>query len=374
MIRVLQFADIVNRYDFIDTIIRRADPARFQVGVCVRDSQTNIAVPDWGRQISQWKLNGAIRSRVPADVWHLVRILREWKPDILHAHHYDQAIIGWLATRLHPQTRLIIGRHYSNAIYRLGSEIKKQSLLLLERAVNTAATRLIVPSTMIQEILVTWQNVHPDKVDCIPYGFEPDKYAPPDPDAVAAIRQQFASQGQFLIGTFCRLHEEKGHRYLIEAAHHLKSKGLNFQILFVGEGPERKAIESQISAMQLNDRIILTGWRRDAMAIMAAVDAVVQPTLQEAFSQVMAEALWMEKPLVITEVSGATDIIQDGINGLLVPCENAEALSHAVERLMNDALLRRRLAAEGHRYVEHNLTADRIICRYEAAYLKAVEC
>jgi glycosyltransferase involved in cell wall biosynthesis len=108
------------------------------------------------------------------------------------------------------------------------------------------------------------------------------------------------------------------------------------------------------------------------MALMAAMDAVVQPTLQEAFSQVMAEALWMGKPLVITDVSGATDVIRDGENGLLVPKADPNALAGAVARLVADAPLRARLGAAGRAYVEGHLTIEKIIPMYEQVYLRAM--
>jgi len=103
------------------------------------------------------------------------------------------------------------------------------------------------------------------------------------------------------------------------------------------------------------------------------VDAVVQPTLQEAFSQVMAEALWMGKPLVITCVSGATDVIQHSHNGLLVPKGDPRALKVAIERLICDAGLREKLATKGKHYVTQNLRLEVIIRQYEKSYERCYE-
>ncbi len=109
------------------------------------------------------------------------------------------------------------------------------------------------------------------------------------------------------------------------------------------------------------------------MTIMAASDVIVQPTLQEAFSQVMAEALWMGKPLVISDVSGAPDIISDGENGLLVPKGDAVALARAIQRVAGDVELRARLGTAGGRFVREHLAIERIIPQYEQAYLQALE-
>jgi glycosyltransferase involved in cell wall biosynthesis len=103
------------------------------------------------------------------------------------------------------------------------------------------------------------------------------------------------------------------------------------------------------------------------------VDGVVQPTLQEAFSQVMAESLWMSKPLVITDVSGAPDIIQEGETGLLVPKADVAALVQAIQRLAGDPGFGRRLGESGRAYVEEHLTIEKIIHRYEQTYCRAME-
>ena len=375
-VRILQFADYVNRYDFVDTIIRRADPNRFSVGLCVRTLKTTIATPVYSEETPHWVIAGPKRTSLPRSVWQLAGILRKWRADILHTHHFDQAAIGWLATRIYPATRLVIGRHYSDALYRLPqqgiSKRKKWALLRLEQLTNRAASRIIVPSSYIRDILSVWQHIPLEKIDLIPYGFEPEKYEVVKEEDVRQMRKEFALDGRFVIATFARLNEEKGHRFLIEALRKVREEVPNILWLIVGEGIERAAIERAIADAGLGSNITLTGWRRDAMKIMAAVDAIVQPTLQEAFSQAMVEALWMQKPLVITEVSGAPDLIRNGENGMLVPVADSGALANAIIRLAQDAPLRSGLGKAGRADVEEHLRIDRIIGRYEAAYLRAM--
>ncbi|HXG68172.1 MAG TPA: glycosyltransferase [Blastocatellia bacterium] len=373
MIRVLHFADIVNRHDPIDTVVQHADPQRFQVGLCVRSERHNIAAPVYQERTPRWVLNGTSRRAIPQAARQLARILRDWKADILHTHHYDQMFIGWLATRLYPRTRLIIGRHYSDAIYRLRQRLKVAIFLGVEQTINRAAQRIIVPSTEVFEILTRRQGISKEKVDLIPHGFEPEKYVAPSPSEIYRIRNELGLHGRFVLGNFGRLHEEKGHRYLLEAAATLKQQIPNLLILLAGEGPERGAIERQIQELDLRGVVRLLGWRRDAITLMASVDIVVQPSLGESFGQVMVEALWMRKPLITTNVGGALDIIKDGENGLLVPKEDAAALATAIERLAGDAALRSRLAEAGRTYVAEHLVISKIIKRYEQSYLRAME-
>lgn len=371
MIRVLQFADVINRHDFIDVIVQNLDRTRFEVGVCVRSEACNIARPEFPADAPRWVVPWRSRRTLLAAAWRLANVLRRWRVDVLHTHHYDEALIGWMATRLHRRTRLVVGRHYSDAIYRSARGWKRRTLLALERVVNRSATRIVVPSRYIAEILVEWQHVPSDKIDLVPYAFCPEKYVVPTALDVGQIKHELGLNGQLVLGNFSRLHEEKGHRFLIEAMQKLHSR-LDVTLLIVGEGPERAALQRQIATAGLERGVRLLGWRRDAMRLMAAVDAVVQPTLQEAFSQVMAEALWMGKPLVISDVSGAPDVVRDGETGLLVPKEDPAALARAIERLASDAILRTRLGEAGRAYVRKHLVVEKIIPQYERAYLKAM--
>jgi glycosyltransferase involved in cell wall biosynthesis len=372
MIRVLQFADVVNRYDFIDNIVQRADRTRFDVGVCVRTGVCNIEAPAYVPEIPRWTLKGTARREIPRAAGQLASLLRRWKADILHTHHFDQAVIGWLATRIYRRSRLVIGRHYSDSIYRSTTGLKRRTLLTVEHLVNRAASRIIVPSTFIREILTCWQGVDPAKVDLVRYGFVPEKYAPPHADEVQRVRGELGLEGRFVLGNFARLHEEKGQRFLIRAMDDLHAHFPRIVLLIVGEGPERKALEKQIRDANLGDAVRILGWRRDAIKVMAAVDAVVQPTLQEAFSQVMSEALWMGKPLIITDVSGATDIIKDSHNGLLVPKGDSHALTEAIERLVRDDGLRKKLVANGNDYVNQDMKLENTIRQYENAYERSL--
>jgi glycosyltransferase involved in cell wall biosynthesis len=371
MIRVLQFADVINRFDFIETLVNYADPAEFEMSVCVRTEDHNISRPEFGDGVKYKLLPGNSRKDALSTAWKLSQLLKEWQIDVLHAHHFEQIVVGWLATKINPATKLIVGRHYSDSIYRNPNASKRKLLLAFEQKINRDAARIIVPSKMIAEILTDRQGVDEEKVDIVHYGFVPEKYAAVTDAEVETKRSELAMEGRFVVGNFSRLHEEKGHRYLLEAAAIAKEQVPNLLVLIVGEGSERQDLERRISELGLNETVRLLGWRTDAMAIMSAVDAVAQSTLQEAFSQVMCEAMWLARPLVMTDVSGVRDIIADGENGLIVPKADPEGLAAAIVRVAGDAELRSRLGANGRRFVGEKLTIDKMIGYYEDSFRKA---
>jgi glycosyltransferase involved in cell wall biosynthesis len=372
MIRVLQFAGCINRHDFIDTIIQHADPRRFAMGVAVGTLDCNFAEPRFGAAIPRWLVPWKPLRGIVGAAYRLAGIMRDWKADILHTHHYDEALIGWLATRLNRRTKLVVGRHYSTEILLSTTGLKRSTLVRAEQIANRGATRIIAPSSFIVDQLTRDQGVCSAKVDHVPYAFVAEKYAAHTPTARPDMRRELEIEGRFAIGSFARMFDVKGHRFLLEAMAQLRARVPEASLLLVGDGPARGDLERLVRDRGLGNVVRMLGWRRDTMAVMSAVDAVVQPTLSEAFSQAMVEALWMAKPLVMTDVSGARDVIRHGENGLLVPPGDPRALAHAIERLAGDPPLRASLARYGRAYVENNLSIEAVIPRYERAYSRAM--
>ena len=365
-IRVLQFADLVNRHDFIDVIVRHADGSRFDVAVATLGIPSNIADPEYRAYgVQCWSLDAPKRADYPRAVISLASLIHRERFDIVHSHHYEPTLIAAAAVTLNPGARLVLGRHYSDAIYRNTVGAKRKAMLVAEAACNRRAARLVVPSTMIERLLRA-QGVRSDKITVIPYGFEEEKFRVDHRD-VETVRRELGLPGRFSIGTFARLYHDKGHRYLLKAMPSIVRAHPEVLLLLAGEGAERSALESQVDNLRLRDHVRFLGWRKDRLALMAAVDLVVQPTLQEAFSQAMIEPLWLGRPLVMTDVSGARDVLEDGVNAVVLPPADTAALRDALLRLAADADLRIRL---GHaaKNVRKRLSVTSIVPFYEAVY------
>jgi len=369
VIRVLHFADLVNHGDFIDTVVRYADPARFAMSLCVRTPRSNIQAPEWLLQGKAIVLGGTSRARVPQATLQLAGLLRKHRIDLLHTHHFDQALIGAMAVRLAGRTRLVIGRHYSDSLYRIPPGPKRNALLRLEHWANAGARAIVAPSLMIEELLLR-QGVPGSRIFRVPYPVTPDRYCLPDDDELGRLRTAEGIEG-FAIGTFARLHEEKGHRHLLEAAAALMDGLPKLHFYLVGDGPERVGLADQINRLGLTHRVRALGWRQDGLSLMAAMDAVVQPTLQEAFSSAMVEAMWLGKPLVMSDVSGARDLIEHRRTGWIVPPGDPVALAAAIRELAHDPDAARAVGRLASRHVRDHLRLERIIPMYERVYESA---
>ncbi|GEJ56261.1 glycosyltransferase [Anaeromyxobacter diazotrophicus] len=161
--------------------------------------------------------------------------------------------------------------------------------------------------------------------------------------------------GLFRVACVAGLRDYKGHRWLVEACALLRDRGVPIRCVLVGDGPERAAVERQVAALGLGDRVALVGNQpQDRIrALLEGSDAMALPSvvtpagMMDGIPVALMEAMAMGLPVVSTRVSGIPELVEDGRTGLLAPPQDAPALAAALERLHRDPPLARRLAEAG---------------------------
>ncbi len=156
---------------------------------------------------------------------------------------------------------------------------------------------------------------------------------------------KFCENG-FTIGTIGRFSPEKGYRYLIEAFGILCKKDHRVRLVIIGEGPERRIIETRVREMRLEDRVILPGYQPNAAQYIPLFKIFALSSLTEGLPLTILEAMQANVPIVSTRVGGLEEVLTNGETALLVGKENAFKLSAAIWNLLKDEELRSKLAAE----------------------------
>jgi glycosyltransferase involved in cell wall biosynthesis len=110
------------------------------------------------------------------------------------------------------------------------------------------------------------------------------------------------------------------------------------------------------------------GFRTDIPEILAQLDILVVPSLQEPFGKIIIEGMAMKKPVIASNVGGIPEIIVDGQTGILVPPENAEALRQALESLLENRDMRKKMGIEGRKRVEQMFSIDKNVRQTEQIY------
>lgn len=174
---------------------------------------------------------------------------------------------------------------------------------------------------------------------------------------VGALRRELGlKEGQRLVLAVGRLSREKGHADLVEALGELRrlSPALDFRLLVVGEGPERARVEQAAGAWGVEGRLVFAGHREDVRPFYALADALALPSHSEGSPLVLLEAMAAGLPVVATRVGGVPEMVTDGESALLVEPRDARGMAAALERVLVDEGLARRLAANASaRAAEH---------------------
>jgi len=264
------------------------------------------------------------------------------RADLVHVHlGEDLAVlpVGTAAARLH-RLPLVLTIHtslrHTLAISDLRSAVLKALGGPIERWGEHSAEAVLAITPRLSRLLVS-DGVEEDRIHLIPPGVNPSLFEGPFEDP-------FSGVGKPRVLFVGRLAPQKGVRALVAAAGLLKDP--RAQVLLVGDGPERLALEREAERLGVGGRLHFVGFlAHDRLpAVMSHADLLVLPSLYEELGTVLLEAIQVGLPIVASKTGGIPDVIKDGVNGLLVPPSEPEALAHAINRLLADRKLARRLS------------------------------
>jgi glycosyltransferase involved in cell wall biosynthesis len=168
------------------------------------------------------------------------------------------------------------------------------------------------------------------------------------------------------------MRDKKGHEDLIAAVRPLVDTHPNVHVVMAGDGPLFERIKGIVDSFGLADHIHLLGFRTDIPNIFRGSDLFVLPTHQEALGQAFIEAMAAGLPVIGTHVDGVPELIEDNVNGLLVPPHDPVALRAAIVRMIDDPALRQRLRDESLRITERGFTISDMADETASFYQRAL--
>jgi glycosyltransferase involved in cell wall biosynthesis len=228
--------------------------------------------------------------------------------------------------------------------------------------------RVIAVSQHTADHLVQVEHAPVEKVRVIHNGIDFDRVRVSSPDAPARVRAELGAVGRLVVLIAARLHPEKGYESLLAAFARVVGGVPGTVLLIAGTGPLESHYRRLAADHSLGDSVRFLGFRRDLPDIISAADIVVLPSLAEAFGLAAAEALYLGTPVVASRVGGLPEIVDDEIDGLLVPPNQPPALAEALVRLLTQPDLRARLAGRGRQKVAERFSFQAMVRAYERVY------
>jgi glycosyltransferase involved in cell wall biosynthesis len=288
----------------------------------------------------------------------LVRMLRRYRFDLIHAHWIiPQGLMALLARPFAKSKPVLLCTSHGGDLYGLRGRVFTwlKSLVLNHTNALTVVSRTMLES--VQSI-----GIDPKKVSVIPMGVELKKcFMPP------AERKE--KDALLFVG---RLVEKKGLRYLIEAMPRILEQNPSAYLRIAGDGPENAVLKKRISELKINDSVQLLGpvSNEDLPPFYQTSNIVIFPSIiaadgdREGFGLVLVEALGCGCALVVSDLPAMQDIIIDGKTALVVPQKNAKLLADRVNELLDNSALQSSIGKAGRQFVLENFDLDVIAEKY----------
>jgi glycosyltransferase involved in cell wall biosynthesis len=304
----------------------------------------------------------------------LVILMLRVRPGIVHAHTPKAGLLGMLAAAMARVPVRLYTIHGLPLVTRTGW--LRKFLERAERLSCRLSTRTYCVSPSVEDVVRELRLACKRKVRTLGHGscagVDLERFRPREDDAERrGVRRQYAiPEDAPLLCYVGRIARDKGIAVLGDAWQRVEARFSQAHLLICG-GYDPTDPPPAVAWDRLKARArvhVSADWVTDMPAIYAASDILVQPTFREGLPQVAIEAGAMGVPVVASRVVGMVNAVDDGVTGLLVPANDPEALAEAASRLVADALLRRRMGAEGRRFVAARFGEARVNNLYLAEY------
>jgi len=295
--------------------------------------------------------------RLARRAWRLFEIMRRNRGGVFHLHMQGEAggDLVLVAARIAGIGAAVRTLH--NPPIRPVSRAHRIQVGLSDRLLD----RIICVSPETKQAQVEAFNRDRRKSVVITSGVDLERFSAETSGDDARLELGIATDAP-VVGTVARLEEErKGISEFIEMAADVARRWPRARFIVVGDGRLRARLEREAADLGLAGRCMFTGYREDVPRLLAAMNVAVFPSSYEAGPYVMLEAMAMTRPVVITPTGLALDLIKPGLTGVLVPFHDPAALSRAVDQLLSDPDLARRLGQAGHDIVAKDFSTDAMV-------------
>ena len=302
----------------------------------------------------------------PFALFVIMWIIWQKKIDILHLQGYASTTFGRIAGTICRKPRIIKEEWVDPNLSQVHS--------MFEHFLSPLTTRAIAISEYSSKFLATKKGVRSDKTILIRNGIPLDQFRNVDETLINQTRKQLdISDDVKAIGIVGMLHENKGHKYFIEAASLLSKRRTKAKFFIIGDGELRGELEQKVSQLGLGDLVKFLGHQNNMPAILRIIDILVVASISETFPTSLLEAMAAERAIIATDSGGPSEIIRDGVTGLLVPVRDSKAIAESIEYLIHNpseaAIMAQNAKKDSEKY-DIRFTVQQMENLYEEVFLE----
>ena len=286
-----------------------------------------------------------------SSAWALSRILKQLRPDLLHAH--DPRAVAIAATALSiispsPRPPLVASRRAEFRMARNSfSRWKYSQVDLFIASCRTIADRLALDGIRRDRIVIVHDGVDVDRIERM--------------TGTSVHAEFYLPTNAPIVGNVAALVPQKGHQDLLEAISLIVREVPDARFVIVGEGELREALERHIKEKHLERHVFLAGFRADVLELTKGFDLFVMSSIHEGMCIALVDAMAAAKAAVATRAGGIPEVMIDGETGLLVEPGDHRGMAAAVIRLLKDEALRTRMGTAALARARAHFTVERMV-------------
>lgn len=304
-------------------------------------------------------------------LWHLIRLLREERPHIVHTHTSKAGVLGRSAAWI-TGVPVIIHTPHGHVFYGHFSAVPSWAFLQIERALSWITNRLIgLTAAETREHLERGVG-QADRFAVVPSGIDLDRFRKARANGKIVPDWFGCPSSAHIVGSVGWLTSVKGHRFLVDAIALLKNEHHNLHLVIIGAGEQHEALLRQAEQAAISHAVHLLGHREDIDTCLAGFDSFVLPSLNEGMGRALIEAMAAGLPVIASRVGGIPALIEDGKNGLLVPAGDSSALADAIRKIGDDAAWAAELGADAMETIDASYGVTTMVQSIESTYRKAL--
>jgi glycosyltransferase involved in cell wall biosynthesis len=298
--------------------------------------------------------------------WKLSRVIKRLLPDVIHAHDPHGIAMASLALsfaasslRSHGSTgpAFVVSRRVDFHLSRNSFSRWKHRLVDCFIAASDAIRQMLLADGVPAERTVTvHEGIDLDHVLATP--------------AVNVHEAFWLPHGAPVVGNIAALVPHKGQRHLVEAAHLVVQQIPDARFVILGEGELREHLERQVHDYHLEKHVLLPGFRTDVLGCLKGFDIFAMSSVTEGLGTSLLDAMACSKPIVATSAGGIPEVVDDGVNGLLVAPRDHHAMAQALVRLLGDERLRQRMGEAGLTRLRERFTVEKMVAGTAAVYAR----
>ena len=308
--------------------------------------------------------------RDAVSVAHLVRLIREIRPDILHTHMAKAGAVGRLAAVAAGDARppVVLHTFHGHVLRHYFDPVRTTAFRAFERWLARSTTALVAVSPQVRDELVELGIGPRKQFAVVRLGIELAERVGAEDGRVEQRRLLGIAPDRFVVGWIGRMTAVKRTDHVLLAFRRLRERGIDACLCLVGDGPDRPAIERRAHELGIMRDTLFLGFQQDVGPFYAAFDVLLLPSVSEGTPVSAIEALAAARPVVATRVGGIPDVVRDGEDGLLTGAGAIDELSAALARLAQDPELRERMGASGRERVAGRYGVGRLVDEMDLLY------